>query len=247
MTLPLLTSAPLWLLLKGAAYRSLSALLLFTLHLQMAEGSLSGVHSLCISLWGIISAGKAVSKKRPWLLVPKISIYHLKCSKRSQSLAIRLRAHTSDGWAECAASSCAVPPGEASDLDALLLTRKRFWLCSCRWKDPCRPASISPPIITLNRGLIRAAASFLWPPRPSFLKEASLGHWSFVLCFFWAVCGRRKQEASVTKGGWNYSKLCPFLETRKSCSGLRKWRMEARLTQSFTNVFVLRTLSKNGY
>lgn len=62
-TAPVLTSALLCFLLKGAACGDLNALLLFMLHLQMAEGSWSVGYGLRISLWWVISAEKSVSKK----------------------------------------------------------------------------------------------------------------------------------------------------------------------------------------
>lgn len=55
VTFPLLTSALLWFLLKEAAYCHHNALLLFMLHLQMAEGSLSAVLSVHIITMSYIS------------------------------------------------------------------------------------------------------------------------------------------------------------------------------------------------
>ena len=45
--------------------------------------------------------------------------------KRSISLAIHLRIHTSDGWVERAASLCSIPTGETSDF-TLKATNKEW-------------------------------------------------------------------------------------------------------------------------
>lgn len=157
------------------------ALRLPTPHLQMAEGSQSVVLSLCISLWWVISAGKSVSKKDRDLGA-KNKHLSLKTFTSSQRLAIRLRVHTSDGGAGCAASLCSFPTVETSDLDAFLLPRKLFQLFFWQ-KAPCNSDSLCPLITRLNLDLLE----WLFACNPldhHFSKKFSWGagpHLSYLL------------------------------------------------------------------
>ena len=143
--------------------------------------------------------------------MPKISICHLKLSKRSLSLAIRLRVRTSDGEFERVASLCSVPAGDTSDLSTLCLTRKPFGLCFFRRKDPCGSDSISFPTVTINKAWWEQ-----WLPscdhkdtisQRSVPGALTLGD----VCSFRVAGGGRKQKASMIKWVWHECKLCPLL------------------------------------
>ena len=143
--------------------------------------------------------------------MPKISICHLKLSKRSLSLAIRLRVRTSDGEFERVASLCSVPAGDTSDLSTLCLTRKPFGLCFFRRKDPCGSDSISFPTVTINKAWWEQ-----WLPscdhkdtisQRSVPGALTLGD----VCSFRVAGGGRKQKASMIKWVWHERKLCPLL------------------------------------
>lgn len=148
----LLTAVLSWFLLGGAAYCTRHALLLCVLLSQMAEEVVCSTHSVLIMMMSCFSWKITIEKekKRLRLSVPKISIYHLKNSKRSQSLTVSFQLHTSDWEVECATSLCSDPADQTSDSTALPLSRHTLLTVLLWMRSPHSPCSVSLPINTFK-------------------------------------------------------------------------------------------------